>query len=101
HHGHRVNGGNRIGDVLSGDVWGTAVHRLKDAYRPTDTGRRQHANRASQHRGLITQNVTKQIARDDHVKLPWGSHQLHRTVVNITVFELDITTLHAPLRPLH
>src|SRR5262245_21915792 len=38
HHGHRTDSGDGIGDALSGDVRGTAVHWFKDAYSATDTG---------------------------------------------------------------
>src|SRR5262249_31306980 len=47
HHGHRIDGGDGIGDTLPGDVRGTAVHRFKDAYHATDTGGGQHTNGAS------------------------------------------------------
>ena len=40
--------------------------------------RRQHADRACQHRGLVREDVAEQIVCEDDVKAFWLTHQLHR-----------------------
>ena len=50
--------------------------------------RRQHTNRASQHRRRIRQNIAKHITRHHHIKLLRLLHQLHRRVIYIHMAQL-------------
>ncbi len=53
-------------------------------------GRRQKADRAGQHRGLVRQDVAEQVVGDDHVELLGVLHQLHGGVVGQHVLQLDV-----------
>ena len=58
HHGRRGNRRNWIRHILPGNVRRAAVDRLEQSNLRANTGRRQHADGAGQHRGFIAQNVT-------------------------------------------
>ena len=58
-------------------------------------GRGQHADTAREHGGLVAQNVAKDVARGNHVKLFGRAHQLHGGVVHIHVREFYIGVLFA------
>ena len=70
------------------------------SYRPLPRGverrRRQHADRARQHRRLVGQDVAEDVAGDDHVELLRVAHQLHRRVVDVHVRQRDVRILRAP-----
>ena len=59
--------------------------------------RRQHTNRPSQHRRRIRQNVTKHIARHNHIKLLRCHHQLHRRIVHIHMAQLHLRVVRRQL----
>ena len=55
--------------------------------------RRQHADRAREHRRFVGQDVTEEVAGDNHVELLRRPDELHRGVVDVHVRELDIGIL--------
>ena len=55
-----------------------------------ERGAGQHTNRSGTHARLIGQDIAKQIAGDDHVKLAGVAHQLHRAIVDIHMAERDL-----------
>ncbi len=60
------------------------TYGLKDARAViADAGRRQHAQTACQHGGLIRQNVSKDVASHDGVKDLGISEKLHSSIVNV------------------
>ncbi len=71
------------------------------SYRPlfllVQRGRRQHADRTGQHRGLIGQDVAEHVAGDHHVELLGRLDQLHRGIVDQHVAKLDIRVILAHL----
>ena len=90
HERHRQDGGQRVGLVLAGDVGGAAVHRLVHAYLAAEAGRRQHADGAGEHGGLVAQDVAEHVGGDDDVELPGVADELHGAVVHQHVVELHV-----------
>ena len=67
------------------------MHRLEQARTVAAKGGRwKHADRAGEHGGLIAEDVSEQVPREQHVELAWTAHQLHRGVVHIHVADLHI-----------
>mmetsp|Transcript_635 Transcript_635/g.1345 ORF Transcript_635/g.1345 Transcript_635/m.1345 type:complete len:399 (-) Transcript_635:85-1281(-) len=95
HHGGREDGGEGVGLVLSGDIRRGPVARLEHA-RPgpvPDRRRRQHAERAHQHGGLVGEDVAEDVARHDNVELLGVADELHGGVVHVHVAQLDLGVL--------
>ena len=91
HHRGRQDGRQRIGHALARDVRRRAVRGFVQALVVgVQRGRRQHADRAGQHRGGVGQDVAEHVAGDDDVELLRRAHQLHRGVVDVHVLELDV-----------
>src|SRR6476660_9788773 len=59
HHCYRRNGRDRLGNIFSGNLRGTAVNGFKESHTRPDAGRRQHSERPRQHRGFITENIAR------------------------------------------
>src|SRR6266571_1569366 len=96
HHRGGQNGRERICQILAGDVRRRAVNRLVKALAFfVERSRRQHADRAGQHRSLVRKNVAKHVAGNDDVELFRILQQLHRCVVHVHVRELDSRKLFA------
>ena len=55
--------------------------------------RRQHADRAREHRRFVGQDVAEEVAGDDHVELLRRADELHRGVVDVHVRELNVGIL--------
>ena len=77
-HAERRDHRDRIGDALAGDVGRRAVHRLVERLAllglridVAERGRRQHAERAGQHRRDVRQHVAEQIVGDDRRRTAW------------------------------
>ena len=64
----------------------TAPVRVGGAER----GRRQHAERAGQHGGLVGQHVAEQIVGDDDVELLRRAHELHGAIVGKDVVQRHV-----------
>jgi len=94
HHRGREDHRERVGATAAGDVGGGAVHRLEKA-RPAlaEGGRRQHADRAREHRGLVAEDVAEHVLGEDHVEVPWRRDQLHGRVVDQDVLEPHVREL--------
>ena len=58
-----------------------------------ERGRRQHAERAGEHRGDVGEHVAEQIVGDDHVELLRIAHELHAAGVGQHVLELHVLEL--------
>ena len=63
-----------------------------------ERGRRQHAERAGEHRGHVGEHVAEQVVGDDHVKLLRPAHELHAAGVGKLMLKLHVLELarHAP-----
>ncbi len=94
-HRDREEGGQRIGYPFAGDVGGGAVDRLEEAGRArgAETGRRQHPQRAGEHRRLVAEDVAEEVLGDDHVEVGGTGDELHRGVVDQQVVERDVGVL--------
>ena len=57
------------------------------------TGRRQHANRACEHGGFVTQDIAKHIAGHHHVKTLGLFDQLHGSVIHIHMVQCNVGVL--------
>ena len=63
-----------IGDALAGDIGGRAMYRLIERAAASvgiggaERGRRQHAERAGEHRRLVGEHVAEQIVGDDDIE---------------------------------
>jgi hypothetical protein len=92
HHRCREEGGEGVGDALAGDVGGRAVDRLEQAGLAVgaEAGRRQHSQRAGEHRRLVAEDVAEEVLGDDHVEVGRARDQLHRRVVDQQVVEGDV-----------
>src|SRR3569832_2145820 len=91
HHRHREDGRQRVRQVPAGDVGGRTEDRLVHALVVLVQGsRRQHADRAGQHRRGIRQDVAEDVAGDEGVELFGRADQLFRRVVDVHVGELDL-----------
>ncbi len=55
-----------------------------------EAGRREHAERAADHRHLVGEDVAEHVFREEHVELVRVARELHRGVVHIHVRQLDI-----------
>ena len=96
HHGRAQDGGQGIGNAFARDVRRTAVAGFVEALVfAVQTGRRQHANRACEHRGFVTQDIAKHIAGHHHVKTLGLFDQLHGGVVHIHMVKGDVRVLLA------
>ena len=58
-----------------------------------ERGRRQHAERAGQHRGDVGQHVAEQVVGDDHVELLRPAHELHAAGVGELMLERHVLEL--------
>ncbi len=52
--------------------------------------RRQHAERAGEHRGFVGEDVAEHVLGDDHVEAARAGDELHRGVVDEHVVEGDV-----------
>jgi len=57
--------------------------------------RRQHADRAGQHRGFVGKDIAEHVAGDDYVELLRILQELHRRIIDIHVRQLDLRVLLA------
>ena len=55
-----------------------------------ERGRRQHPDRAREHRRLVREDVAEQVAGHDDVELLRVLHELHRGVVDVHVGQRDV-----------
>ena len=78
-HRRRQDRRERVRLVLAGDVGRRAVHRLVEPDAAlAEARRRQHAERARDHRGLVGEDVAEQVLGDDHVEARRLAQQQHR-----------------------
>jgi len=71
HHRCRPDGGDRIGDVLAGDIRRRAVHRFKQRWQfavRIQIGRWRDADGAGAGRAEVGQDVAEQVGRDHDAK---------------------------------
>ena len=59
------NGGNRIGDIFSGNIRRAAMNRLEKPDLGSDTGGGQHADRPGQHRRFIAKISPKMLLQSN------------------------------------
>ena len=97
-HRRREDRPERVRDALARDVGRTAVNRLKQARARADGRGRHQPDRAADHRRLIGEDVTEEIARHDHIELCRSHGELHGTVVHIEMLERHITVLRCERR---
>ncbi len=85
-HRHRQDSRQRVRHTCTGDVWGTPMHRLVQRRTIAQAGGGRQADRASDHGGLIAQDIAEQVPRDDDIELLGSAHQLHGGVIDVHVF---------------
>src|SRR5262245_40785137 len=71
----RKDQGNRVGEVLSGNIRRTAVNRFKNRIAVTDVGTGDQAQTTDQSGAEIADYVAEQVLHDQHVKSIWVSCQ--------------------------
>src|SRR6185436_8564178 len=93
------DGGERVGDLLAGDVRRRAVHRLEDRrvepFR-IDVARGGDADRAGGRGAEIRKDVAEQVRGDDYVEAVRVQHQLDAQAVDVVLVGLEarIVLLH-------
>ena len=68
-HRRRCDRGDRVGDVLTGDVGCGTMDRLEQTAFATDARRREEPERSDDGAGLVRQDVPEEIAGEEHVEL--------------------------------
>ena len=79
HHRAAPNLADGVGDAFPRDVRCAAVHWLEQARKFTlrvDVCARRDTDSAGACRTQVRENVTEQIARDDHIKKRWALHEM-------------------------
>ena len=96
-HPERGDHGDRVGHPLAGDVGRRTVHRLvhrlallRFRIDLAERRRRQHPERAGEHRRDVGEHVAEQVVGDDHVELLGPAHQLHAAGIGKLMLELDV-----------
>ena len=89
-HRRREDRPERVCDPLPCDVGRTAVNRLKETRARPDRRRRHETDRAADHRRLIRENITEEIARHDDIELCRAHGKLHGAVIDVEMIELHI-----------
>ena len=92
-HRRREDRPERVCDSLPCDVGRTAVNRLKETRARPDRRRRHETDRAADHRRLIGENITEEIARHDDIELCRAHGKLHGAVIDVEMIELHICVL--------
>ena len=90
HHGSRCDGRDGIGDVSSRNVRGASVNRFEQTDLGPDAGRGQHADRTSEHRRFIAENVSEHVVAQEDIELSWISDQLHGGVIDIDMPQFNV-----------
>ena len=77
------------------------MHRFVHADFAAQTGRRQHANGAGEHRRLVAENIAEHVGRDEDVELFGIANQLHGAIVHQDMLELDSGVAFVLVNPGH
>ncbi len=70
-----------------------------DGLAVADRSRRQHADRARQHRAFVAQNVAEHVLRQHDIEAPRVQHQLHGAVIHQQVVKRHIAEIPSRSRP--
>ena len=92
HQRARPDRGDRVGDLLAGDVGRRAVHRLEDRRRGAlriDVARGGDADGAGGRRPEVGEDVAEQVGGDDHVEAVGVEHHLDGEAVDVVLVGLE------------
>jgi hypothetical protein len=89
-HGDAQDRADGIGGIAPSQVGRRAVYRLVECDRPPERGRRQQPERTAESGGLIAQDVSEEVVREDHVEVPRVQHETQRARVDVHVLEPDV-----------
>ena len=93
HQGTAPNLPDGVGNALTGNVRGRAVHWLKKRRKLAiriQTGARRNADGAGTRRAQVTQDVAKQIAGHHNVEKVGPLHKVSRQAIDVKLVERDV-----------
>src|SRR5262249_59553929 len=85
----RENHSDRVGNVLTGNVRGSSVHRFKNRVAPSEVGARNDTETADEAGTEIRDDVTIKIFQQQDVELTRLQDELHTRIVDNHLAVLD------------